>query len=114
MFVACNTVAALKDEHAFWLQKMGKLAFPIFVAQSSIENEIIANQWPHAQATELKAMLWWLVMETTRVLLGHPSLGDSQLLMETIIGNLGALYKIARIDLTTLKREWEFLNDSVI
>lgn len=31
--------------------------------------------------------------------------------METIIGNLGALYKIARIDLTTLKREWEFLND---
>ena len=99
------------DSQELCVQKVDKLAFAIFVAQSSIENEVKANHWPSEQAAELRASLWWQVMETTRHLLGHPSLGDSKLLLETILGNLGALLKMARVDLSTQKTQWEFLNE---
>ena len=99
------------DGDSVSVQRISKLCFAVLVAQCTIESEVKGNQWPPEQVVALQSCQWWLLLETTRVLLGHPSLGDSRMLHETILGNLHALLRIAHIDMTTLAEDWDFLGD---
>jgi hypothetical protein len=95
------------DYSGFPLQKVWQLAGPVLVAHASIEEELEGKS-PEAKDA-VRSRTWWKVLETTRHLLAHPSITDTDDLFKIVLVNLRALLYAARVDITT-HRKWKFLD----
>eukprot|EP00798_Chlamydomonas_sp_ICE-L_P021714 gene21714-biopygen30406 len=95
------------DHNGFPLQKVWQLAGPVLVAHASIEEELVGKS-PEAKDA-VRSRTWWKVLETTRHLLAHPSITDTDDLLKIVLVNLRALLYAARVDITT-HRKWKFLD----
>ena len=95
------------DHNGFPLQKVWQLAGPVLVAHASIEEELVGKS-PEAKDA-VRSRTWWKVMETTRHLLAHPSITDTDDILKIVLVNLRALLYAARVDITT-HRKWKFLD----
>eukprot|EP00798_Chlamydomonas_sp_ICE-L_P024379 gene24379-biopygen18847 len=87
--------------------KVWQLAGPVLVAHASIEEELVGKS-PEAKDA-VRSRTWWKVLETTRHLLAHPSITDTDDILKIVLVNLRALLYAARVDITT-HRKWKFLD----
>jgi hypothetical protein len=83
------------------MQKAFRYFDPVAVGYETVKGMIRSQRISQADADSLNASKWWKAWKTTRTLLAHAAMVNSERLMKISIGNLRCIMRLFGVDIAT-------------